>query len=50
MLLMTSARILEPDLCDAFAEAGDLGDSFQILAAGIAVQLEVGLQNLQLLL
>ena len=37
-------------LYDAFAESGLLGDSLEVLAIGVAVEVEVSLQHLQLLL
>lgn len=50
VLLLARARVLEPDLRNALAEARDLRDSFQVLAVRVAVELEVRLQHLQLLL
>lgn len=50
MLLLPRPGVLEPDLRDPLAEARDLRDSLQVLPVGVRVQLEVGLQHLQLLL
>lgn len=48
VLLLPSAAVLEPDLRDPLAEAGDLRDPLQVLAVGVRVQLEVRLEHLQL--
>ncbi len=40
---------LKPNLSHPFAESRDLGNPLQILAVGIAVDLEVGMENLDLL-
>ena len=50
VLFLPGAAILEPDLRHPLAEAGDLGDSLQVLAVGVGVDLEVGLQDRDLLL
>jgi len=50
VLLLPRSGVLKPDLRDPFAETSDLRYSLQILAVGIGVKLEVGLQHLQLLL
>ena len=46
VLLLTSTRVLEPDLRHSLAQSGDLGDTFQVLAVRVAVELEVGLKDL----
>ena len=46
---LSGSGVLEPDLDDALGEAGDLRDPLQVVAVRVRVQLEVGLQNLQLL-
>lgn len=50
VLLLPRTGVLKPDLRDPLAETGHLGYSFEILAVGVAVQLEVGLENRELLL
>lgn len=50
VLLLASSRVLEPHLGDPFAESRHRSNPLQILAVGIAVNVEVGLQNLQLFL
>lgn len=50
MLLLPRTGVLKPDLRDPLAETGHLGYSLEILAVGVAVQLEVGLEDRQLLL
>ena len=45
----TSTPNTPTNLGDSFTEAGDLGYSLQILSVWIAVQREVGLENLKLL-
>ena len=45
-----SPAVLKPDLRDPLAEAGDLGNPLQVLPVGVAVDLEVGLEYLNLLL
>lgn len=46
VLLLTGARVLEPHLRHPLAQAGDGGDTFQILPVRIAIYLKVGLQHL----
>lgn len=48
VLFLARPRILEPHLGDTFAETGDGRYAFEILPVGIAIDLEVGLQHLQL--
>ena len=48
VFLLPRARVLEPDLRDPLAEAGDLGYPLEVLAIGIAVQLEISLKYLEL--
>jgi len=50
VFFLTRPRILEPHLRHTLAETGHRGDPLQILAIRITVNLEVGLQHLQLLL
>lgn len=50
VLFLPRPGILEPNLRDPLAEAGYLGYSLQVLPVGIAVHLEVGLQDGELLL
>lgn len=50
VLLLPRTRVLKPDLRDPLAEAGHLGNSFEVLTVGVAVQLEVGLEDRELLL
>lgn len=50
VLLLSRTAVLEPDLRDALAEAGDLCDPLQVLSVWVGVQLEVRLQDLELLL
>lgn len=50
VLLLARPRVLKPDLGDPLAQPGYLGDPLEVLAVGVRVQLEVGLQHLQLLL
>ncbi len=50
VLLLPGPAVLEPDLRHPLAEPGDLGDALQVLAVRIGVDLEVGLQDLDLLL
>mgnify|MGYP007004173111 CR=1 FL=1 len=41
---------MKPDLRDSFAETRDLRDALQILTVRVRVDLEIGLQDLQLFL
>ena len=41
---------MKPDLCDSLGEAGDLSDALQVLAVRVGINLEVGLEDLDLLL
>lgn len=50
VFFLTRPRVLEPHLRHTLAETGHRGDPLQILAIRITVNLEVGLQHLQLLL
>lgn len=50
MLFLTSPRVLEPNLSDSFAQSRRQSYPFQILPVRVAVDLEVGLQDLDLLL
>lgn len=50
VLFLSRPGILEPNLRDPLAEAGYLGYSLQVLPVGIAVHLEVGLQDGELFL
>ena len=50
VLFLSGATVLEPDLSHAFGESGDLSNALQILAVWIGVDLEVGLQDLDLFL
>lgn len=50
MLLLPRPGILEPNLRDPLAETGYLSYPLEILPVGIAVHLEVGLQDCKLLL
>ena len=50
VLLLPGPAILKPDLGDPLAEPGDLGDSLEVLAVGVGVNLEVGLEDLDLIL
>jgi len=50
VFFLTRPRVLEPYLRHTLAETGHRGDPLQILAIRITVNLEVGLQHLQLLL
>lgn len=50
VLLLTGPGVLEPHLGDPLGEACDLSDSLEVLSVGVAVQLEVGLEDLELLL
>lgn len=50
VLLLPRPRVLKPDLRDPLAETCHLSDPFEVLAVGVAVQLEVGLQDRQLFL
>lgn len=50
VLFLSRPGILEPNLRDPLAEAGYLGYSLQVLPVGIAVHLEIGLQNGELFL
>ena len=46
---LPGAGVLEPDLDDPLGEAGDLRDPLQVVAIWVRIQLEVGLEDLQLL-
>ena len=50
VLLLASARVLEPNLRHPLAQPRRERDSLQILPVRVAVHLEVGLQDLDLLL
>lgn len=50
MLLLPCSRILKPNLRDSFAQTSYMSYSFEILTVGIAVQLEIRLQDRKLLL
>lgn len=50
VLLLPRPGVLKPDLRDPLAETGHLSYSLEILTVGVAVQLEVGLENRELLL
>ncbi len=50
VLLLPGPAVLEPHLGDPLAQPGDLGDALQVLAVRVRVDLEVGLQDLDLLL
>lgn len=50
VFFLTRPRVLEPNLRHTLTETGHRGDALQILAIRITVNLEVGLQHLQLLL
>lgn len=50
VLLLSRPRVLKPHLGDPLAQPRHRRDALQILAVGVAVDLEVGLQHLQLLL
>ena len=50
VLLLPRPGILKPNLRDPLAEAGHLGYPLKILSVGIAVHLEVSLQDCKLLL
>lgn len=50
VLFLARPRVLEPHLGDPFAESRQLGYPLQILPVRVAVDLEVGLQDVKLLL
>lgn len=50
MFLVTGPHVLEPDLGDSLGQAGQIGDAFQILAVGIGILREVGVEHVELLL
>ena len=50
VLLLPGPAVLEPDLRHPLAQPGDLGDPLQVLPVRVRVDLEVGLQDLDLLL
>ena len=50
VLLVAGAHVLEPHLSHALGQSGQVGDALQVLAVGIRIEQEVGLQDVQLLL
>ena len=50
MLLLPCPRILEPNLRNSFAESGHMRYPLEVLAIGIAVQLEIRLEHGELFL
>ncbi len=50
VLLLSGAAVLEPDLRHPLAQPRDLRDPLQVLSVRVRVNLEVGLQDLDLLL
>ncbi len=50
VLLLSGPAVLEPDLGDSLAESRDLSNPLQVLAIRVGVDLEVGLQDLNLFL
>ena len=50
VLFLPRPAVLEPDLRHALAQSRDLGDPLEVLPVGVRVDLEVGLQDLDLLL
>lgn len=50
MLLLARSRVLEPHLGDPLAQSRHGGNPLQVLTVGIAIDVEVSLQNLQLFL
>ena len=50
VLLLPGPAVLEPDLRHPLGEPRDLCDALEVLAVGVRVDLEVGLQDLDLLL
>lgn len=50
ILFLPGPGVLEPDLSDPFAQARDLSDALEVLSVRVRVQVEVGLQHLELLL
>jgi hypothetical protein len=46
VLLLSCPGVLEPDLCDPFAETSRLGNAFEVLAVGVRVEIEVDLEYL----
>ena len=49
VLLLPGPAILEPDLRHALAQSRDLRDPLEVLPVGVRVDLEVGLQDLDLI-
>lgn len=49
VLLLTGTRVLKPHLCDPFAQSRHRCNALQVLSIRVTVDLEVGLQHLQLL-
>lgn len=49
VFFLSCSGVLEPDLRDSLAETCELCDPLKVLTVGVRVDLEVGLEHLQLL-